>query len=67
MRVARQGELRFEFCFVEFLLLFEVEGGGRQKAWRRNAIQRRGGRNKQHIHRFWMLAILRLQNPPQRG
>jgi hypothetical protein len=57
MVVAGQGELGLEAGFVQLLLDLELEGGGRQKAGRRQPVQRRGGRHDDHIGGIF-LAIL---------
>ena len=52
MAVAGQREVGSQASLVELLLDVELEGGGCQKARRREPVQRRGGRHEHYIGGF---------------
>ena len=49
MRVARQGQLRFQLGFIECLSHFELKGVARQKSRGCQTVQRRARRDQHHI------------------
>ena len=64
MAVAGQCELGFELGFVQLLLDLELEGVASQKAGRRQAVQRRGGR---HDDQVGAAVFVALADAPERG
>ena len=64
MAVAGQRKLRFELGFVQLLLGLKFKGIGRQKARRRQAVERGGGRHQHHID---ALGLVALADAPQRS